>query len=114
VICTTPPTLSRLVDRRIFSEELYHRINVISMELQPLRERPDVILPLATYAATRAAAAQNKLVPQITSDARDVLLRYRWPGNVRELERVITLAVGRSQHNAITASDVSVESRSSS
>jgi DNA-binding NtrC family response regulator len=113
VICTTQPTLCRLVDRRIFSEELYHRINVISMELQPLRERPDVILPLATYAAARAAAAQNKRVPHITSDAVDALLRYRWPGNVRELERVITLAVGRSKHNAMTASDVIVESRSS-
>jgi DNA-binding NtrC family response regulator len=113
VICTTAPMLRRLVDRRIFSEELYHRINVISLELQPLRERPDVILPLAEYAAIRAAAAQNKLVPQITPDAGDALLRYRWPGNVRELERVITLAVSRSRHNAITASDVIVESRSS-
>jgi DNA-binding NtrC family response regulator len=113
VICTTLPTLRRLVARRIFSEELYYRINVISLELQPLRERPDVILPLAAYAATRAAAAQNKLVPQITADAVDVLLHYRWPGNVRELEHVITLPVGRSQHNAITASDVIIEPRSS-
>jgi len=67
LICTTTtPMLTSLVDCGIFSEEFYYRINVISLELQPLRERPDVILPLAACAATRAAAAQNKLVPQIT------------------------------------------------
>jgi DNA-binding NtrC family response regulator len=110
LICTTAAMPSHLVERGLFSANLYYRINVISLELQPLRERPDVILPLAVYAATRAAAVQNKLMPQITPPAFDVLLRYGWPGNVRELDRVMALAVGRRQ-NSITASDVIVESR---
>ena len=113
MVCTSSTRLRDLVEAGLFSERLYQRLNVLPpLELDPLRERPKEILPLAEHMAIREAAAQDMAAPHITPQAADVLRRYRWPGNVRELERVIARAVGRARHNAIRASDIIIESRS--
>jgi two-component system, NtrC family, response regulator AtoC len=75
-----------------FREDLYFRIAGVTLQIPPLRERPDEILPLAERFAERAAAALSRPTPAISPAARELLRGYRWPGNVRELRNVIERA----------------------
>jgi transcriptional regulator with AAA-type ATPase domain len=75
-----------------FREDLYFRIAGVTLQIPPLRERPDEILALAERFAERAAAALSRPTPAISSAARELLRGYRWPGNVRELRNVIERA----------------------
>jgi len=75
-----------------FREDLYFRIAGVTLQIPPLRERPDEILPLAEQLAERAAAALSRSTPAISPAARELLRGYRWPGNVRELRNVIERA----------------------
>jgi DNA-binding NtrC family response regulator len=68
-------------------------LNVVNLELPPLRERPDDIPILATHFASKAATKHNKPTPSFAPSIVDKLLAYRWPGNIRELENVIERAV---------------------
>jgi DNA-binding NtrC family response regulator len=75
-----------------FREDLYFRIAGVTLQIPPLRERADEILPLAEQFAERAAAALSRPTPAISPAARELLRGYRWPGNVRELRNVIERA----------------------
>ncbi len=75
-----------------FREDLYFRIAGVTLQIPPLRERPDEILALAERFAVRAAAALSRPAPAISPAARELLRGYRWPGNVRELRNVIERA----------------------
>ena len=72
-----------------FLEELYRRINLISINICPLSERRDDILPLAWYFLTNIAQRENSSVPAISTDVRGALQHYAWPGNVSELKYVV-------------------------
>src|SRR5262249_16135264 len=72
---------------------LYYRLNVVNLELPPLRERPDDIPILATHFAAKSAAKHNRATPTFTPSFVNSLLAYRWPGNIRELENVVEHAV---------------------
>jgi len=78
--------------------ELFHRLSVLPVQIPPLRERPDDIMPFARMFVDQAAARMNRAAPAIADDAESALLRYHWPGNVRELqhvlERVLLAGVG--------------------
>ena len=76
-----------------FREDLYYRLNVISINLPPLRERRDDIEPLARYFLKASAQRMKKLVHDIDDDAMQAMVKYDWPGNVRELENVMERAV---------------------
>jgi Nif-specific regulatory protein len=76
-----------------FRQDLYYRLNVVSVELPPLRERPEDIPLLAAYFTSRYSEKVNRRVAGISPKARACLLRYPWPGNVRELENAIERAV---------------------
>ena len=76
-----------------FRQDLYYRLNVVSVELPPLRERPEDIPLLAAYFMSRYSEKVNRRVAGISPKARACLLRYPWPGNVRELENAIERAV---------------------
>ena len=76
-----------------FREDLYYRLNVISLTLPPLRERPEDIEPLALHFVKRYAARMSKELHGIAPEALRCLSTYHWPGNVRELENVIERAV---------------------
>jgi transcriptional regulator with AAA-type ATPase domain len=75
-----------------FREDLYFRIAGVTLQIPPLRDRPDEIVPLAERFAQRAAAALGQPTPAIAPAARALLRGYRWPGNVRELRNVIERA----------------------
>ena len=76
-----------------FRQDLYYRLNVVSVELPPLRERAEDIPLLAAYFTSRYSEKVNRRVAGISPKARACLLRYPWPGNVRELENAIERAV---------------------
>ncbi|MEJ7733690.1 MAG: sigma 54-interacting transcriptional regulator [Polyangiaceae bacterium] len=93
VVCATHRNLLELVGARSFREDLYFRLNGITITVPPLRERTDEILPLAEGFLREASRALGEAAPLLTPAARDKLLRHRWPGNVRELRNTIDRAV---------------------
>ncbi len=93
LIAATNRNLEAEVHAGRFREDLYYRINVVSLELPPLRERREDIPLLAQHFLNKFAKESGKSVQGFTPAAMDALLRYSWPGNVRELENAIERAV---------------------
>jgi two-component system response regulator HydG len=93
VIAATNRDLATEVAEGRFREDLYYRLNVVNVEMPPLRSRPGDILPLATHFLHRFARENGKIIDGFASDAAERIVSYRWPGNVRELENVIERAV---------------------
>jgi len=93
VIAATNRNLEQMVERSQFRSDLYYRLNVVSLELPPLRERPDDIPLLAAHFARKAALKHGRSTPTFTPALLDLLVAYRWPGNIRELENVLERAV---------------------
>ncbi len=92
VSATNRDLLRRMHEGR-FREDLYYRINVVSISLPPLRERVEDIPQLASYFLARYGAKSGRRIPRLTPEALQCLERYRWPGNVRELENVMQRSV---------------------
>ena len=93
LICATNRNLPALVQRGEFREDLLYRINTIHLEIPPLRERPQDILPLAEKFIVRFAQKYDKGELHLTEEARGKLSRHPWKGNIRELEHAIEKAV---------------------
>ena len=93
VIAATNRDLERLVREESFRQDLYYRLNVFSIEIPPLRERSEDVMPLAEFFLGRFAAAMGKHVAGFDAGARGKLMAYDWPGNVRELENAIERAM---------------------
>jgi transcriptional regulator with GAF, ATPase, and Fis domain len=88
IIAATNRPLRRLVKKGTFREDLFYRLNVVKIELPPLRERPEDI-PLLAHHFLEKYARAAEAAKQLSPEAMQVLLNYRWPGNIRELENVI-------------------------
>ncbi len=100
VIAATNRNLQEMVKADKFREDLYYRLNVIKIDLPPLRERPEDIPLLATHFAQKYARPGEQ--PRaIAPEAMEVLLAYRWPGNIRELENAIERACVTCQEDTI-------------
>ncbi len=93
IVAATNKDLDAEVKARRFREDLFYRLNVISITLPPLRDRAEDIPVLAQHFVERFARRNAKPVEGLTREALDLLMPYRWPGNVRELENVIERAV---------------------
>ncbi len=91
--------------RPAFRRDLYYRLNVIAMEIPPLRERPDDIPVLAKAFVARACERIPRRIEGIDDDAMDLLQQYDWPGNVRELENAIERAVVLTRNGHLAAAD---------
>jgi two-component system, NtrC family, response regulator AtoC len=100
VIAATNRSLLRLVKEGKFREDLFYRLNVVKIDLPPLRARPEDIPLLATHFAEKFARP-GELPKQITPRAMEVLINYSWPGNIRELENAIERACVTSRDNSI-------------
>jgi DNA-binding NtrC family response regulator len=98
--------LEEMVAEKKFREDLFYRLNVVSIHLPPLRDRAEDIPLLAGHFLRKHATENKKPVSQISQEALDHLLLYRWPGNVRELENVIERAVTLSHHSIILPEDL--------
>jgi DNA-binding NtrC family response regulator len=100
VIAATNRSLLKLVKEGTFREDLFYRLNVVKIDLPPLRDRPEDIPLLATHFAAKYARPGDT-PKQIAPQAMEVLLNYRWPGNVRELENAVERACVTSRDQII-------------
>jgi DNA-binding NtrC family response regulator len=108
LIAATQRDLAQLIKGEQFRQDLYYRLNVVSLDIPPLRDRGEDILELAEDILARTASRLGKPVPQFASEARQSLISYHWPGNVRELENAIERAVILGEE-AITTSLLAIE-----
>ncbi len=106
VIAATNKDLTKLVEERRFREDLYYRLNVISVPLPALRDRTEDIPLLAHYFIKKYAKKMSKNVVRFSVDALQSLQQYKWVGNVRELENVVERAVVLAADEAIQARDL--------
>ncbi len=93
IVAATNADLATMVEEGTFREDLFYRLNVINLQLPPLRERVEDIPMLARSFLKRFSEENDKHIGEIASEAMALLMDYRWPGNVRELENVIERAV---------------------
>jgi two-component system response regulator HydG len=101
IIAATNRSLEQAIRERAFREDLYYRLNVITIKLPPLRFRKDEIPVLAYHFLKTYAGRNNKPVHDISPSAMSCLLAYDWPGNVRELENVMERGVVLTEANVI-------------
>jgi DNA-binding NtrC family response regulator len=106
IIAATNRPLEELVGSGAFREDLYHRLNVVQIDLPPLRERPEDVPLLATEFLRRFARQNNKDVRGFTDSAMVTLTGYTWPGNIRELENVVLQAVVLAKSALIDTTDL--------
>lgn len=101
-VAATNKDLEKEMREGRFREDFYYRLNVITINLPPLRERPEDVEPLALHFLDRFARRMKKEVTSITAEALQLLTGYHWPGNARELENVMERAVILARSTAIT------------
>ncbi|NOR15639.1 MAG: response regulator [Candidatus Aminicenantes bacterium] len=102
VIAATNTSLEELISMNKFREDLFYRLNVIKLELPPLRQRKDDIPLLVKHFLAKYAKENHKDIQEISEDVMDILEVYDWPGNIRELENLIERAVVLSKTKVIT------------
>jgi DNA-binding NtrC family response regulator len=101
-IVATNKDLERLVEEKQFREDLFYRLNVVSITIPPLRERKDDTPLLAYHFLRKYTREMNKSIKSISVDAMNMLIAYSWPGNVRQLENVIERAIVMAEGDTIT------------
>jgi Nif-specific regulatory protein len=106
VIAATNRNLPQMVANGLFREDLYYRLNVVSIDMPPLRERKDDIQALAMFFLRRFSGELKKRLDGLSPDAHKLLMRYNWPGNIRELENAIERAVLLTEGPLLTSSDL--------
>ena len=108
IVAATSRDLDRMVQEKQFREDLFYRINVVRIDLPPLRERGDDLGLLAEWTAEKISRENNRRVPAISTAAWSILSRYNWPGNVRELQNVIRRAIALSENDIIEPEDLPI------
>jgi DNA-binding NtrC family response regulator len=106
VIAATNKDVEALVKAGRFREDLFYRLNVVTLHLPPLRERQEDIALLANHFLRKHSEADHKLISHITPDAMELLCTYHWPGNVRELDHTIERAVTLTMNSALLPADL--------
>ena len=109
VIAATNANLRKLVEKKLFREDLYYRLNVINIQLPALRERKDDIPLLANFFLRMYCAKNSRKIDGIAKPTMDILMKYPWPGNVRELENTLERAVVLTREPLITPGDLPEE-----
>jgi DNA-binding NtrC family response regulator len=106
LVAATNMELQQLVEKNIFREDLFYRLNVIPIHIPPLRERKDDIPLLIKHFVKKYSKAHNKTIIEIPVDVMNILVSYSWPGNIRELENKIQLLVVMSTSSVINAKEI--------
>jgi DNA-binding NtrC family response regulator len=109
VIAATNQDLRAALEQGTFREDLYYRLNVVPMNIPPLRERKQDIAFLANHFLQKLAPDSGRPVESISDAAMEKLVGYHWPGNVRELENVIERALILARGNQLEAEDIKLE-----
>jgi len=110
VIAATNVDLSLCLTRGTLREDFYYRINVIPIQLPPLRERLEDLPLLINHILEKHPVARERAIRQVAPEVLDQMLAYRWPGNVRELENILERAIVKCQGSTITDVDLPVVS----
>ncbi|MSO49775.1 MAG: sigma-54-dependent Fis family transcriptional regulator [Acidobacteria bacterium] len=108
IITATNRNLSQMVQDGRFREDLFYRLNVVLVDMPPLRDRKDDIPALVEFFVRHFSAELKKKVDSVASEAMKVLQRHHWPGNIRELENVVERAVLLTDGSAVTLSDLQI------
>ena len=111
VVAATNRDLRAMVADGRFRDDLYYRINVLSIDVPPLRERREDIPVLIDYFLRKHTRNTSRLIRGLTPDARAVILDYAWPGNVRQLESAIERAILLAENDLIAVEDLPLEVR---
>lgn len=106
IITATHQNLEEKIKDKSFREDLYYRLNIVSINIPPLRERREDILPLIEHFINFYAAENVKGKIEISKEVVDLLMKYNYPGNVRELENIIERAVVLCRDRIITLNDI--------
>jgi two-component system response regulator HydG len=106
LVTATNRDLASMVAQGTFREDLYYRLNVVSIEMPPLRDRKDDITALATFFIRRFSGELKKKIDGLDAEAQKLLMRYNWPGNIRELENAIERAMLLTESHNITVPDL--------
>ncbi len=109
IISATNQNLQELIKQGKFRSDLYYRLNVVEINIPPLRERAEDIPALVKYFLEKFRSRLNKNVLEINVEAMEVLKAYRWPGNVRELENVIESAVNLTASKTLEVKHLPVQ-----
>ena len=103
IIAATNKDLQEQVDKKKFRDDLYFRLKAVTLSIPPLRKRKEDIEDLSSYFIKNYANSNRLNLPQLTSDALEILKHYNWPGNVRELKNTLETAIALSRDGILDA-----------
>ena len=106
IISATNRNLEQKIQEGTFREDLYYRLNIVTISIPPMRERKEDIAPLIEFFITKYSEQNDKTGMDISKEAVDMLFKYNFPGHVRELENIIERAVVLSRSKTITVNDL--------
>jgi DNA-binding NtrC family response regulator len=106
ILAATNKDLLSLVKKDVFREDLYFRLNVLTIDVPPLRERGDDVFTLTRHFAARFAQETGKSAPRFSDQVLQVFRNYHWPGNVRELENVVQRLVVMNEGDVVEVPDL--------
>jgi DNA-binding NtrC family response regulator len=106
ILAATNKNLEEAISKGIFREDLFYRLNVVTVELPPLRKRREDIAPLLEHYLHRFAKENKRKKLSFSKETWDILLRYDYPGNIRELENIVQRSVIMSRGEHITVEDL--------
>src|ERR1700674_4331250 len=109
LVAATNRDLRAALEEGTFREDLYYRLNVVAIDIPPLREHKEDVPALANYFLKRHAKESGKTITGITPEAMKRLMDYHWPGNVRELQNIIDRGVALSTATTLDAPDISLD-----
>ncbi|HEY6010099.1 MAG TPA: sigma-54 dependent transcriptional regulator, partial [Nitrospirota bacterium] len=113
VIAATNRDIEKAIAEGAFREDLYYRLNVVSVVIPPLRDRKEDIPALLDHFIKKYGEENKKTISGVALEARDLLMRYAYPGNVRELENIVERAVVLAKRGMITTADLPIHVRTS-
>jgi two-component system, NtrC family, response regulator AtoC len=111
LIAATNRDLREALEQGTFREDLYYRLNVVPIDIAPLRQRKEDIPDLVNLFVSRFAGDSGKPVKSITPEATQILVNYHWPGNVRELQNIIERACALAKGTVLEAADIHLDVR---
>lgn len=106
IISASHQPFDLMIQNKVFREDLYYRLNVLSLSLPALKERNEDIPLLCHHFMKNAAKQVNQVVPLLTESALAQLIEYSWPGNIRQLQNVLFRLVALNTSNEISEEDV--------
>jgi DNA-binding NtrC family response regulator len=111
LIAATNRDLREALEQGTFREDLYYRLNVVPIDIAPLRQRKEDIPDLVNLFISRFAGDSGKAVKSITPEAMQILVNYHWPGNVRELQNIIERACALAKGTVLETVDIHLDVR---